>query len=67
MTYRDIPILRSTGWKSSVSGYSWFGTDKDGNEWQASDDEDTSNLLTFRMLHGPSMRMDREKFSELFE
>lgn len=66
MTYRDIPVIRSAGFTPSASGYTWFGTDIHGNEWQVSEDEDTSNLLMFRRLYGPSTRMTRETFESLF-
>ena len=64
LTYRDIPLLQSSGFKAE--GHSWFKHDKDGNLWQATD-EDDSNLLTWRIIQGAaSRRMSRELFEELF-
>lgn len=68
MTYHDLPVLRSNGWEISGSGASWFKRDNQGRLWQASDFDDSSNLLTFRVISEvtPHNRMTREKFEELF-
>lgn len=66
MTYRDIPVLRSAGFEASPSGWTWSKKDKDGNLWVVSEDEDTSNMLSFSMVSGPSCRMTRERFDQLF-
>lgn len=66
MTYRDIPVLRSAGFEVSVSGWSWSKKDKDGNLWVVTEDEYDNNKLSFSMVGGPSVRMTRERFDELF-
>lgn len=65
MTYRDVPVVRAAAHDISSSGYTWYLRDKDGQQWSVSEDEDESNLLTFR-LASASIRMSREKFDELF-
>lgn len=66
MTYRDIPVLRSAGFEASSSGWSWSKKDKDGNLWVVHEDELDNNKLSFSMVGGPSIRMTRERFDELF-
>ncbi len=66
MTYRDIPVLRSAGFECSSTGNTWYKKDKDGNLWQVSEGEDMSALLSWTMIPGPSRRMSREMFEELF-
>lgn len=65
MTYRDIPTLRSAGFKSGQFGSSWFGVDKHGKEWQVTTDDD-DQLLIFISPERLSMRLSREKFDTLF-
>lgn len=66
MSYRDIPVLRSAGFVCSESGWTWSKKDNNGNLWIVSEDEDDSNKLSFSMVGGPSVRMTRERFDELF-
>lgn len=66
LTYRDVPLLRGTAFNLSPSGASWFGEDKEGNEWQAFIlDGDTE--ITFRNMETSlSSYLAREDFVEMF-
>lgn len=35
LTVDDVQLLRDRGFTVGVFGESWFGTDKDGSQWQA--------------------------------
>lgn len=65
MTYRDIPVLRSKGFEAGASGHTWFGKDKDGNEWQATDRE--NGMLVFRGPDGTFVPMTEETFHNTFD
>lgn len=65
LTYRDIPLLQSAGFQAE--GSSWFKRDHHGRMWQATELEDDSNLLSWRIVEGYGVwRMSRELFEELF-
>jgi hypothetical protein len=66
MTYRDIPVLRSAGFEVGPSGWTWSKKDMDGNLWIVSEDEEDTNKLSFTMVGGPSVRLTRQRFDELF-
>lgn len=50
MQERDSPSLRYFGFEPGWSGSSWFGTDKDGQMWQAITDFN-DGLLHFRRYY----------------
>lgn len=65
LTYRDIPLLQSSGF--TATGSSWFKRDCWGRMWQATELEDDSSLLSWRIVEGyGAKRMSRELFEELF-
>jgi hypothetical protein len=67
----DYQLLRSRGWMPSTSGHTFYGEDKDGKMWQATEDYDTRELL-FRteladgLAWGALTTMSREKYDELW-
>jgi hypothetical protein len=64
LTYRDLPVLRAAGFEPSWSGFSWFGTDITGQQWQAEEDQDTGILMFHNSKE--TLMLTRDKFSELF-
>ena len=51
MNVYDLALLRAAGFVAGFSGQSWFGEDRNGNDWQAHIDERTS-ILMFRAESG---------------
>lgn len=64
----DQPMLSAAGFTSGWSGYSWFGKDRNGNEWQAMLDE--KSVFSFRVQEqgkwGPNAPMSIMDFRKLF-
>jgi len=69
MDMYDLPVLMTVGFSAGWSGYSWFGKDRKGNEWQAYLDD--KSLIAFRPqsgeFWGAPVRMKYEEFEQLFK
>lgn len=68
MTYADVAVLLSLGFKMGIASYIYWGTANDGSEWQAIDDGRWLMFAKRRKDGGLStyQRMSNEQFSELF-
>lgn len=65
LSYRDVPLLRSAGFKAGFSGHSWFGRDKAGDVWQAVE-ETAQPQLVFISPSRESLMLTREDFDQMF-
>ena len=69
MDYYDIPVLMTAGFTAGWSGHSWFGKDRNGNDWQAYLDD--KSVLSFRSEEegkwGPSGPLFHADFEKLFK
>ena len=66
LTYRDLQLLRSVGFRVANSGYSWWGKDRYGNEWQAVIDDEQSAFIQFIGPNRVTKKLNRETFDQLF-
>lgn len=65
LSYLDVSLLNTAGWKTGVSGQSWFKDDKQGNSWQVYE-SDESPLLTFVGPSRESVNLTRDEYDSLF-
>lgn len=66
LTYRDSQLLRDAAFTLGVTGASWFGTDKDGQGWQAYVIDGDTNITFVPDKTRYSTFMSRAYFQELF-
>lgn len=66
ITTEDIELLRERGFTPGWSGESWFGIDKEDNEWQVYGLHNDSFLTFVKASDRQSIFMERTTFEELF-
>lgn len=66
ITTEDLELLRERGFTPGWSGESWFGIDKEGNEWQVYGLQGDSLLTFVKDSDRQSFFMERITFEELF-
>lgn len=69
LTYRDLPLLATAGFRYGMSGTTQFAEDRYGQEWQVQEGEENDYLL-FREVYpkstGTWVTLARDVFEDRF-